>query len=307
MRLAALTAVVSPVLGLGTVRAAQGELGTRSLVIGRELSTLLKDFDRFSVLKINGNSVLAGGSHVEANLDSVLDRFEAHCTEFAWDAQKEFSAMATGKSEAKPAQASRAEKPWSLTLARKRSESEGLVVCLAPSEKQTGISKFVESARVAFETGELSSVGQIRYLYARKHARSGTNVVAVLTTGDFNMHRFMSVEGDAPGDDLDEVPRPQHSRRIFQAELAGSPYVVRSYTTPTSAAQVLDGYQRSLPVRAWKKIEGYPNATQNSVTFEKDGAAVLIQAAKEGESTRVDIVQMGSRGSVSVFGNGASK
>jgi len=297
---ALLATACAPLAWIASVRAAQAKVGEGSLQIGRELSQMMRGFGIGSQLRINGNTVFAGGRHVNAQLGVVLDHFEKHCNEFGWDMRADLDTIGhhrggSASSPIAPTPRAHNEDAWSFTLGKKRTDSEGLIICLAPKERQSGFRHFLEQARAATETGEIGDVGQIRYLYARKGASSGTDIVTVYTLGDFNMNRLLFTKGDVPGNDLPDVPRPSHATRVLFVELVDSPYVVRSYTTPDSAESTLREYQKGLPARRWKLVEA-DNSGTDTLVFEKDGAGIIVTATEQGGMTRLDILQLGSRG-----------
>lgn len=294
-RASVLAALCVPLVTAATVRAAQSEVGQRGLRIGRELAAAMRELGPGSQLTINGNTLFAGGRNVEAELPVVLDRFEAHCNEFGWDIRGDLAReKAIVPSE-----------PFSITLGKQRTENEGLIVCLVSDERQVGLSRFLERARITAETGDISRVGQVRYLYARRNPNGGTDVVTVNTIGDFNVKRLFSTVGDVTGSDLPDIPRPAGSTRTLFVELGNSPFAIRSYTTAAvTPARALAGYRQSLPASGWQVLDVGQSAP-STLTVTKDGAALIITADIQNDLTRVDFVQLGSRGFAVVDGSGA--
>ena len=146
----------------------------------------MRGFGVGSQLRINDNTVFARGQHVNAELGVVLDHFEKHCNEFGRDMQADLDTIGhhrgrTASQAIAPTPRAPDEGAWSITLRKKRTDSEGLIICPAPKDRQSGFRHFWERARAATETGEIGDVGQVRYLYAQNGASSGTNIVTVYT------------------------------------------------------------------------------------------------------------------------------
>jgi len=295
--LARLAAFSGCLLGLGLVAAvvkAQSEGRRASVQLGRGLVEMRELLGAQSELRINGNRMFAGAAHAELAPEAVLDRFEAHCREHGWQFSNEDTAALSRSLKAKAARIG----ATSLTLSRQRAEHEGAVVCLLAPEHSRGLSELMTRARRALETGKLSEVGDLRYVFARASAAGGSDVVTVWTEGAFNMKAFTERSQDAPGSDLPELHRPEGSRRVLDASLIDQQYGLKSYTMALAPKEALERFAHGLPRESgWREVDaGLYQAGALSQTFVKGGAALIFSAEEQDGKTRVNILQLRSRG-----------
>jgi hypothetical protein len=70
--------------------------------------------------------------------------------------------------------------------------------------------------------GKIGEVGHLRYLYFERTASGGTRYLTVWTDDQFDLTKFLpSGSEDAPGSDIDGVPRPPGSVRVLSADERG--------------------------------------------------------------------------------------
>jgi hypothetical protein len=244
-------------------------------------------------LRINGSSVLAGGTHVALPLNSTLDRYEEHCGQPSEPPQLPA-----------PSAAGAAPVPRdSLTFSRATEGGAGAILCfVAPGEKPISDTEFVPRVRSFLASEDLEDLGDARYIFAREAPAGGTDVVTVRMEGSFKLHDFMTRDDDVPGRDVPEIPRPPGSIRILDVEVDGTPYSLKSYKTQESPEVVLSRYDRSLTATGWGVVEigDVPKATTRA--FVKRGVGLIISVDhKEDAETRADLLVMGSRGSIHVL------
>ena len=291
---ARVTGFAACVLGIGCIAAvvkAQGEARLATVQLGRGLFQLREFLGPQTDILINGNRMFAGGTHVDAPLPVVLDRFEQHCRDLGWQPDRKEAESFPQAVQKKLGALGAA----SLTLSSHRSADEGVVACLLAPPKAHGFGQFLERARAFSVNGNLGEVGDIRYVFARKGAAGGTDVVTVWTEGEFNMNALTESQHDVPGTDLAGAPRPSGSRRILDVEMARGQYGLKSYRAPGMPGPALAGYGRSLMASGWREIATGIDPGQ-SRTFTKDGAALIVSAHADGDAARIDIMPVGTHG-----------
>jgi hypothetical protein len=267
-----------------SVRAqAEGRRATSEL--GRGLLELKDILGPQSEIRINGNRMFAGGAHVDLPLAATLDRFAAQCREQGWQL-----------TEPGPLVARRDEKVSSDTMMffRAGDQKEGVVTCLLAPKHVNGSAELLKRLRAFAVGGDLGQLGDLRYAFARASAAGGTDVVNVWTEGAFDFKALIPSARDVPGREFRELPRPTGSRRVLDVEFGDAQYALKTYQVPYSVGAALDGCAASLAQRGWHEVSISKNEGERC--FVKDGAALLLSARSEEGATRLNIVQIGSRG-----------
>lgn len=133
-------------------------------------------------------------------------------------------------------------------------------------------------------------VDRMRYVYVKKTA-GGTHVLAAWTDRPFRAEALVAPnDGDAPGTDSAAVPRPPHGRRLLTAEIQGTRYAVRVYTTSDAAADVLATYDATMAERGWQRLASDAHPSERS--YVRDGVVVTMVVAKSEHGTAVTIAEM---------------
>jgi hypothetical protein len=258
---------------------ARAEGRETTMRLARELGSLGNVFGPQTRLRINGNVMFAAGSHVDLPMSAALDRFEESC----------------GKSTAR---AAGSIEPFSSANACSRAEGNGVggVLCfLDPRGTPSKGVGLVERARAFMGSGDAMQWGDMRYLSARTNEAGGTDVITVSTEGTFDFSNFMAADRDVPGTDIPGVPRPPGSIRALDLQIDDGQYGLKSYMTAESPEDVMSRYSKVLAGLGWAVVE--TNVPQVAgTTFVKRAAAITVSVQHEGDRTRVDLLQIGSRG-----------
>ena len=184
----------------------------------------------------------------------------------------------------------------------------GQISCFTRTD-QTTLGGFVDRLTRFMATGDVSELGDMRYAVARRVTDRSTHVLAIWTQGRFNIADMFPEKGDAPGNDLPEIPRPQESTRLFSADFPGHPYAARIYETHRSRGTCSPSTTSHMRGRGysaegvWKERHGEPLTATPSYAraFTKNGVTFIISALTEpafGDGTQVGIVQMGNSGKI---------
>jgi hypothetical protein len=174
-----------------------------------------------------------------------------------------------------------------------------MLSCLAPSTPQLGTDGLVHSVRTFMESGDLSELGDLRYITARRQPSGKTQVVAVWTEGRFLLRSIFPERGDVPGSDMVDVPRPPGSVRSVCATALRRSFGYRLYESDQPAREVLSFYELTLAQRGWASVDGVDEPANASDSlhmraFTKDGRALGIGVDHDEQgTTQISLVDMG--------------
>lgn len=179
--------------------------------------------------QVNGQRVFVASRQTELSVREVLDRFDRSC--------------ASGSSEGKGRPSARAEfdatlerkalletvvhHPGRLGVVRHETDEEGQLACLAAPDGRRGLSAVLQAVQEFTESGDLSRLGQMRYVTARKLGNGKTHVIAIWSEGKFLLDSLFPETGDAAGSDMDGVPRPPEAARELCATALDQPFGLR--------------------------------------------------------------------------------
>jgi hypothetical protein len=314
LRLAVYFGVLGGVLSCLGLRAAyaQGEravfrLGQRLL---SELGPAL--VGPAQALTINGQSLLVASKQTELSVPEVLDRFAASC-----DGQASpdgvlalppelAKSAAPGPSAGSNAAAKRAQlfdtvlqHPTRFGVLRHDSAEEGHLACLAQPGARRGLEGLLNGAREFVASGDLSRMGDVRYVAARKLASGKTHVIAVWSEGSFRVNALFPETGDAPGTDVPGIARPAQARRELCATVPGGSYGVRLYTSPQPPHDVMAFYDQTLPRSGWQALPLRLTPQQQPAdallrAFTRNGQAVAISTGRAQDKTTISLVDLGA-------------
>jgi hypothetical protein len=163
------------------------------------------------------------------------------------------------------------EDPGRLSILRGENAEEGQIACLAQPAGARGLSALLERAQEFVASGDLSRVGDVRYVAARKLASGKTHVIAVWSEGELRIGSLFPEAGDAAGTDMADVPRPPDSTRPLCAMAPGRSFGLRLYDSSRPQHEVVAFYERELPSRGWEPLRMQPEARALP-----DGTAVRV-------------------------------
>jgi hypothetical protein len=255
LRVGALLSVLSGGLSYWCVRSAYAETEQRVWQLGQQL---LADMGPSLVgepqgVLLNGQPLFVATRQSELSVSRVLDGFAAGCV--APDARlalpPELREPATAGADAAR---SLLDAPTRFGVIRAESEAGGQLACLARRGRPGGLSALVDSVREFLDSGDLSRLGDLRYVTARKLASGRTQVLAVWSEGALRIGALFPEHGDAPGSDMPQVARPPESTRSLCALAPGRSFGLRLYDSRRSAREVLAFYDRTLPEAGWEPL-----------------------------------------------------
>lgn len=284
VRVAAYASFAFGVLGLLALRSALGNVSEQALVIGRQLASMEEFTARSTRLSLNGQYMNIASASTEQPVQAVLERYASLCRDGSVVGE-----LATTVKGERPAP-SRWEK---LGILSEIADDEGFVACIAQKPGQEQQSLF-EGLKKFSDSRDLGDVGLVRYAYARRTKAGRTQVITTWTDGSFLVSALMAADGDSPGTDPSDAPRPLNSRRFLTAQVEGEPDSVRVYESRATAVAVLAQYDQTLPQQGWKAIEEVAREAPQTRHYTRDGVDTVVVAAQNGERAAVTVIQIRS-------------
>lgn len=257
------------------------------------------------VVSINGQRMSLASKMTPLEVPEVLGRFERYCHGDSGGIAQELEAIPEVRARLQTLpQGLRDPATWFTTRQDGKDGNSGQITCVARKDAGGGLQGVLDRSLAFIDTGDVAELGDARYFVARRDRESGhTHVLAMWTEGSFNILKMFAGEGDAPGSDSREVPRPPASRRVLTAEIEGHPYALRMYDTNETHAQVLSFYQRELKSKGYAHTElpvnhdSDLNLNDHVGAFAKDGVAVIVVTNQTpADQTGVSLVEMGGAG-----------
>lgn len=298
LRVLAYGTVVGIVCAGFSVRAARAEVADQSIVVGRKMMELANT-SRNDVSKVilNGQTMFFASSLTDDAPDQVLARYEDNCRKNAAQSPESWRGLATDAAKADATKAAQND-----TMAqtggvlRGGSGEEGTLICFVKSSSSK--STLSEALTSFQQTGELSALGMLRFVYVKKSQSGGAHILAAWTLEKFNVKEMMPEEDqDVPGNDFSEIPRPTNSVRTFSAYLDGTPYGVNMYLSNESPQAVTASFDATLTKQGWfaLDIEGPAKRADESLkgmlgrVYERDGVLLTVATGVEGNKTMTAI------------------
>ena len=289
LRVSAAATMLTLIASLALAKKVYGNVSDMAVHFGDELSKLpseqrLGDMATSDVyrIRINGATLQIATAVTDTGVDDVLARAEDDCRAHADGMAADFSHL--GKVLPKDAPHAEQGAPGFGFVRTEVKDEHGYVICFANGRKLSPLEAW-ERVGEAAKTGEISKIGHLRYLTARTDAHGKTKVVAVWTDQPFNVFEMFPAEGDAPGSDPPNVPRPDGSRRIFTSYAEGAPAAIRIYDVPLNRADAYRFYEEKMresgfQTRMWAKDPDLGAAYGNAV----GDYIVLAAETSEGHS-----------------------
>lgn len=278
-KLARLTTFVIVVALLGfAFRAHQvrGQLDERMLQMGdvmmRYDGAIRQDETR--VVMINGEQLQFSTGVTTHTVGEVLDNFETVCEAHDGGVVERFARL--------PERLQGRRMTHFRPILRGEGADGGYVVCLDMNQDDVTFNEL----RSRFERFERSSdihdVGDLRYVFAQQTDDPAVRrFLTFWTDGSFRFRSLMSGDGDAPGTDLTDVPRPPGAHRAISASEAGQTEAAVLYTGSTMTEWELEAfYQHELAQSGWQLTaipEGHqPQGTRMVTAHRPDDSEILF-------------------------------
>jgi hypothetical protein len=288
LRAFAYGSVVGIACAIVNIRFARAEVIDQGLIIGRQMTELAQAAKNEALkVRMNGQEVIFNNQLSHDSPQAILDRYEALCRDNAAQSPDAWKALA----ESAPEDAAGKEIAETGGTIRGGSRDEGTVMCFVKSS--TSKTTLGEALRTFQATGELGAIGQLRYAYVKKTKSGASHVLAMWTLDKFNIREMLPDDGDAPGEDFAELPRPDGSRRLFSTKIVGAPFGLNVYESTQDPVALANGYDQQLTRDGWFAIdvEGEAKRTNPSLdgvtgrVYEKDGILMTVVSRIEEKKT----------------------
>ncbi|MCC6555561.1 MAG: hypothetical protein IT372_21580 [Polyangiaceae bacterium] len=285
-------------LGIGlALGSAYGSVKDATLELGSELGKLDGAGSSRPIL-LNGEPIFVASAVDDVKVDELLDRVEARCRENPIGIAAELPKL---PAEARALLETKLASRSSAGIIRHQGGGKGMVACFMRSDasssvgSMSGMADTIRRIAAVAETGDLSKLGNVRYVFAEPTANGRTHVVTAWTDGSFNLYSMLpQAGGDAPGSDLDGVPRPNGATRLLTATIDKVPYSLRIYDAPSSPGEVLAQYDQDLARRGWQKVMG-GTADHPVAVYDHPGVQLYVIPSRDRERTMVTLIQMPGR------------
>jgi hypothetical protein len=226
--------IVAAVGLFGLARRAEAQLGEKLVGFGDELARF-GEFRASSAprrLTVNGLELNLLTFSAALDVSAVLDRLEASCRKHG------------GLEAPHTLLARAAEVRWLDSLLsgilRRESARRGVLACFDTAGK-LDLSALTERLDAVKASGDLSKLGDFRYVLARREGHQ-TTVLVLWTHGGLALAGAFPKSGDAPGRDPENVPRAPEMRRLLSAKEHGAPYSIAVYEAGKKSFRGLVGW-----------------------------------------------------------------
>lgn len=250
---------------------------------------------------LNDQPFFLGSAVTTLSLSEVLGRFEKHCQDEAGELAQQLESLPKDGSATR-AHAKQMPFGWLGSKQLAEDESVGHLVCLA-RRHSGGLRGLIGGISEFGLSGDVSALGDLRYVVARHDAAAGTtHVLTVWTEGPFKIGRLFAPNGDSPGQDSSFAPRPPQAIRVLSAEVPHEPFGVRMYDTTLPAAEVLGFYREEMRQTGWvlhplPRSEGAFDLNEYASAYAKNDVAVLISThVTAAGKTGVTLIELGANG-----------
>jgi len=244
---------------------------------------------------LNGSFMQLSAGVTERSLGEVLDYFESHCNASSAEVVHQglgalvpATPAPTPRHGRKPADETLT---WESTM-RAQGETQGFVACVAADG---GISPdaLVARAKRYVDSGDISALGGMRYVYATRH-KGRVNYIVFWSDDALSLRKMFPKTGDAEGFDVAGVPRPPGARRMLSAREMGTSYQTNVYTDGSlSVVDTAAFYADKLPQLGWEVMPA-PQPSTSLFATQKGVMVVVSFTEKHGRAvTTVMTTQAG--------------
>lgn len=249
--------------------------------LGSEILSSVAPDGRGDIIEFNGARFYFAATVVEDGLEDVVARATRVCEEQNRDVEQELGPALGRLPVGEKLDASKL-----LLLQSEESSAVGEVGCWA--NRKGGL---LASVKRFAESGNLAELGSLSYLRAERHGKK-TLVRTLWSEGPLTLSQMFPAEGDAPGVDLPDWPRPASAARILSARVVGTERQVVGYDTAQGVAQLNRHYDEALTKSGWKELKLSDTATPTQRAFERGGRRVLLTFTPSERGTAATFIAM---------------
>ncbi len=275
LRSTARAAVCIAVLGIAStllfLRAARAQISESLSGFGAELMTWqsVRTHTAPRTLSLNGLELGLVSASTDESVRQALDRFHALC-------RKRGGLSVPG--------ALRDRFPAGLDGAlREETASEGFLACL-DTGGPLALDELGERLGEFARSGDLKALGELRYVFARRRGEK-TSLLVLWTEGSASLLHMFPEQGDAPGRDPNDVPRPAKTKRLLSAAEHGAPYSLSLYDAPGRSTDELGRwYRTALEAKGWAVS---PGGSPGTLVARRASRTLIVRVATARRSGQV--------------------
>ena len=261
--------------------------------LGSEILSNVEPMSGAASIEFNGAHFMASTKLMPLPVKDVLNQAEALCRNEGGDLQAAFGPIAS-----KVSLRSLTDPAHLMTLRNDTSQASEIGCWV----RRNGGRSIMDRVRAFVSTGDMSQFGSLQYVRAER-VGDQTLVRVVWSEGSLALDSMFPSDGDTPGKDLQNVPRPPHSARILSATVQGSERHVVGYQTSDTPQSVAQFYTAQLAPLGWKEVRASagqsndPNGEDGLLSrfYERDGEKALLGLRGDGDGTSVTWVQLSQR------------
>lgn len=284
LRICAFIGVVGAISGWLLVRTARAKVTQAMLDVGPHLMRYRNSEhgSKPRPMLFNGETLMLATTHTHDDLSKVLNHYEDECRGMV---KQTAHALTDAKWRSIPNHRAFFE-PLKLEKSDK-----GIVACLeTPSSIQTA-KDFIDRLGDVERSGDIGQLARLRYVYAEKTV-SGSFIVSLWTGEHLNLKRMFQTDQDAPGNDMIDIPRPEHARRMLDFGEAGHSEHLLVYETQQTKDTLRRFYDRVMKGFGWEALnQAETHDTMDAQTFTRDGILAVVSTSTHAQKTFVTLLR----------------
>lgn len=263
-RVVAIATLVAGAVMMALVSQARAAAERQLWRLGESFTSLTERADPTGdprTLVVNGAEVVIRSDHASGDVAAALDRAEDACAGYQVGERK--------------------------TTMRAANADHGFVACFH-GLRDRGTASLIHAGWTFVTSGDMSGMGPFDYTYVRASA-GGVHELHVRLP-HLDIEAMFPDDGDAPGLDVREVPRPPGGVRILSAFDADQPYQVAIYRSHDGTPrQIAEGYRQQLGDAGWRVDAGQVTDARVSLvaTRASEMVAIVLRSSDGGVTTTI--------------------
>jgi hypothetical protein len=237
-------------------------------------------------LALNGARVVVATGTSEQPLDAMLDHFEALCRRQSGGLRQVASRL-FGSSV-----------PMLLDGILVAREAEvGLVACIDFGSAELSAEDLFRRLDQFSAEGDVSALGGLRMVRVQAQG-ARTFFVTVSNDGPWPLARMFGSDGDCPGEDPRQIPRPTSAQRVLSAWQEGHATSIHTYRVPGTTDEVFATYATQLGTEAWRTMNGdalVSGPAVQAALFTRGQESLVVQAQRDGQDTLISLLTLDPR------------
>jgi hypothetical protein len=179
------------------------------------------------------------------------------------------------------------------SVLRAENAQEGVVACLDLGSEQLSMAEFARKLERFSVALDLAELGGVRLVRARALSYGAFFVVAE-SEGPVPLSAMFPLEGDAPGLDSPDAPRPPGTRRVLAAWQEQGEPALFVYQSHQRVDELWAEYVRELGARGYvpSSLEHAQSAREHAELFAREGHSLLVVFTPEERGTEALIMPL---------------